>query len=25
MITGDFIAARHAVKETEEPGPSQMF
>ena len=25
MITGDFIVARHATKETEAPGPSQMF
>jgi acetolactate synthase-1/2/3 large subunit len=25
MITGDFIVARHGVKETEAPGPSQMF
>jgi hypothetical protein len=25
MITGDFIVARHAIKETEAPGPSQMF
>ena len=25
MITGDFIAARHAVRDVEAPGPSQMF
>lgn len=25
MITGDFIVARDGVKETEAPGPSQMF
>jgi len=25
MITGDFIVARHSIKETEAPGPSQMF
>jgi len=25
MITGDFIVARHGIKETEAPGPSQMF
>jgi len=25
MITGDFIVARHAVKDVEAPGPSEMF
>jgi acetolactate synthase-1/2/3 large subunit len=25
MITGDFIAARHSVKDIEAPGPSEMF
>lgn len=25
MITGDFIAARHTVKDIEAPGPSEMF
>jgi acetolactate synthase-1/2/3 large subunit len=25
MITGEHIVARHVIKETEAPGPSQMF
>jgi len=25
MITGDFITARHKIKEAEAPGPSEMF
>jgi len=25
MITGDFIVARHTVKNVEAPGPSEMF